>query len=77
MALRVVFTEEAAHDPEDIVTYVAKYDAPRSAEHVLSRILDMADSLTAEPTRGSPPKELRALGDQAYRQIFLKPYRLI
>jgi toxin ParE1/3/4 len=29
------------------------------------------------PTRGSPPKELRALGDKEYRQVFFKPYRLI
>ncbi len=38
---------------------------------------NIADSLTVEPTRGSPPKQLRALGDQDYRQIFFKPYRLI
>jgi len=41
---------------------------------VLGRILAIADSLTVEPTRGSSPKELLALGD---RQIFFKPYRLI
>ena len=77
MAYRVVVTEDAERDLEDIVTYIAKHDSPRSAEHVLSRILDIADGLAAEPTRGSPPKELRALGDKEYRQIFFKPYRLI
>jgi len=44
---------------------------------VLSRILDIADSLASEPARGSQPKELRSLGDQEYRQIFFKPYRVI
>lgn len=77
MAFQVVITEDAERDLEDIVTYIAKYDSRRSAEHVLSRILDIADGLTVEPTRGSTPKELRALGDQEYRQIFFKPYRLI
>ena len=77
MAFQVVATEDAERDLEDIVTYVATHDSPRSAEHVLSRILDIADSLAAEPTRGSPPKELRALGDKEYRQVFFKPYRLI
>ncbi len=77
MAFQVVVTEDAERDLEDIVTYIAKYDSPRSAEHVLSRILEIADSLTGEPKRGSTPKELRALGDQEYRQIFFKPYRLI
>lgn len=77
MAFQVVITEDAERDLEDICTYIAKYDSQRSAEHVLSRILDIADGLTVEPTRGSTPKELRALGDQEYRQIFFKPYRLI
>jgi len=27
--------------------------------------------------RGSPPKELRALGDKEFRQVFFKPDRLI
>jgi toxin ParE1/3/4 len=77
MAFQVVLTADAERDLEDIVTYLAKHDSPRSAEHVLGRILDVADSLTVEPTRGTPPGELRALGDQEYRQVFFKPYRLI
>jgi len=77
MAFQVVITEDAEHDLEDIITYIAKHDSPRSAEHVLSRILEIAASLTPAPTRGSQPKELRSLGDQEYRQIFFKPYRLI
>jgi len=31
----------------------------------------------AAPTRGSPPNELRELGDKEYRQVFFKPYRVI
>lgn len=77
MAFQVVLTEDAERDLDDIVTYIAQNDSRRNAEHVLGRILDIADSLTVEPTRGSTPKELRALGDQEYRQIFFKPYRLI
>jgi toxin ParE1/3/4 len=77
MAFEVVLTEDAERDLDDIITYIAQDDSPRNAEHVLGRILDIADSLTVEPTRGSSPKELLALGDQEYRQIFFKPYRLI
>jgi toxin ParE1/3/4 len=76
MGFQVVLTEDAERDLEDIVTYIAKHDSPHSAEHVLSRILEIADSLSATPTRGSQPKELRSLGDQEYRQVFFKPYRL-
>ena len=77
MPFKVVMTEDAEHDLEDIVTYITKYDSRRSAEHVLSRILKIAESLTATPTRGSQPKELSSLGEQEYRQVFFKPYRLI
>jgi toxin ParE1/3/4 len=77
MAFQVVVTEDAENDLEDIVTYIATHDSPRAAQYVLGRILDIADSLAAEPTRGTTPKELRALGDQEYRQVFFKPYRLI
>jgi toxin ParE1/3/4 len=77
MAYQVVLTEDAERDLRDLVTYIAKHDSLRSAEHVLSRVLDIAESLSVEPTRGSTPKELRGLGDQDYRQVFFKPYRLI
>ena len=77
MAFRVVMTEDAEGDLEDITTYIATRDSARAAQHVLDRILEVADSLTAAPTRGSTPQELRGLGDQEYRQVFFKPYRLI
>jgi toxin ParE1/3/4 len=67
MAFQVVVTDDAERDFEDFVTHKAKHDSPRSAEH----------SLAGEPTRGSSSKELRALGDKEYRQVFFKPYRLI
>ena len=77
MRFEVVLTEDAERDLEDIFTYIATHDSQRNAEHVLGRILDIADSLASEPARGSQPKELRSLGDQQYRQIFFKPYRVI
>jgi toxin ParE1/3/4 len=77
MPFEVVLTEDAEHDLEDLFTYIATYDSPRNAEYVLTRILEIADSLATAPARGSQPKELRSLGDQEYRQIFFKPYRLI
>jgi toxin ParE1/3/4 len=48
-----------------------------NAEHVLGGILDIADSLAVEPTRGSTPKELRSRGDQECRKVFFQPYRVI
>jgi toxin ParE1/3/4 len=77
MHFEVVLTEDAERDLEDIVTHIATHDSPQSAEHVLGRILEIAESLSITPTRGSQPKELGGLGDQEYRQVFFKPYRLI
>jgi toxin ParE1/3/4 len=77
MQFEIVLTEDAERDLEDIFTYIATHDSQRNAEQVLSRILEIAGSLTNEPARGSQPKELRSLGDQEYRQIFFKPYRVI
>ncbi|MCL4780671.1 MAG: type II toxin-antitoxin system RelE/ParE family toxin [Gammaproteobacteria bacterium] len=77
MRFEVVLTEDAERDLEDIFTHIATHDSPQSAEHVLERILAIAESLSITPARGSQPKELRDLGDQDYRQVFFKPYRLI
>jgi toxin ParE1/3/4 len=77
MRFEVVLTEDAERDLEDIVIYIARHDSQRNAEHVLSRILEISDGLTSSPARGSQPKELRSLGDQEYRQVFFKPYRVI
>jgi toxin ParE1/3/4 len=77
MSFQVVLTEDAERDLEDIVTHIARHDSTRSAVYVLNRILGIAVSLENAPTGGSSPKELRGLGDQEYRQVFFKPYRLI
>ncbi len=77
MRFQVVLTEDAERDLEDIVTHIATHDSPQSADHVLNRMLEIAESLSTAPTRGSQPKELRGLGDQEYRQVFFKRYRLI
>jgi len=77
MGFQVVLTEDAERDLENIFTYIAQHDSPASAERFLIRILEIADGLAAAPMRGSQPKELRSLGDQEFRQVFFKPYRLI
>lgn len=49
---------------------------PTNADHVLDRLLELAENLASTPERGSAPKELRALGIDEYRQVFFKPYRI-
>ena len=77
MSFQFVITEDAECDVEDMVSYIAKHYSPRNAEQVLNQILEIANSLTTTPARGTHPPELRALGDRDFRQMFFKPYRLI
>lgn len=73
----VLLTAGAEHDLEEIYTYVAEFDSPARAEHVLDRLVEVAQGLASFPQRGSHPRELLALGMREYRQTFFKPYRLI
>jgi toxin ParE1/3/4 len=77
MKHEVLLTLGAEKDLEEIFDYIAEFDTPGNANHVLDQLLKVADSLAAFPERGSYPKELLALGIREYRQVFFKPYRLI
>jgi toxin ParE1/3/4 len=77
MKHEVLLTLGAEKDIEEIFDYIAEFDTPGNANHVLDQLLKVADSLAAFPERGSYPKELLALGIREYRQVFFKPYRLI
>lgn len=77
MRFEVLLTEDAEQDLEDLYSHIAKSDSPRSADYVLDRLLELTENLATSPDRGSPPKELRAVGIQEYRQLLFKPYRVI
>lgn len=76
-AYRVLLTQGAEQDLEAIHDYIAAFDSPDSANHVLDNLLSTAAQLATPPDRGSYPRELLALGIKDYRQVFFKPYRLI
>jgi toxin ParE1/3/4 len=73
----VLLTHDAERDLDDLHSYIATYDSLENADRVLDRLLEVAESLSTNPERGSVPKELRSLGIQDYRQSFFKPYRVI
>lgn len=77
MHYEVLLTEGAERDLEAIHGYIAELDSRNSADYVLNRLLETAETLATFPERGSFPKELLALGIRDYRQIFIKPYRVI
>jgi toxin ParE1/3/4 len=77
MHYKVLLTEDAEQDLEDLYAYIAKFDSPKKADYVLDRLLELTQSLATSPDRGTQPNELRSLGIQEYRQVFFKPYRAI
>lgn len=77
MTFTIFLTRSAERDLEGIYDYIAEHDSQQSADYVLDSLLEIAESLSTFPERGSYPKELAALGIREYRQAFFKPYRLI
>lgn len=73
----VLLTEGAEQDLEAIHDYISEFDCIANANHVLDAVMDVVQSLSKFPERGSYPKELVSLGIKEYRQIFFKPYRVI
>lgn len=77
MRWKVLLTAGAERDLEALHAYIANHDSPAQADHVLERLLKVADDLATFPERGAHPRELLALGIREFRQVFFKPYRLI
>ena len=73
----VLLTQGAEQDLEAIHDYIARFDNAANAHHVLDRLMDVVQSLSRLPERGSYPKELVVLGIKEYRQTSFKPYRVI
>jgi toxin ParE1/3/4 len=73
----VLITVGAEQDLEAIHDYIAEFDCVANADYVLDELMDVVESLSRHPERGSYPKELVALGIKEYRQSSFKPYRVI
>lgn len=77
MPYRVLLTQGAANDLEELDNWIATHDSPERADYVLDRISEAFQELTELPERGTHPKELSALGIREFREVFFKPYRII
>ena len=73
----VLLTEGAEQDLEAIHDYIAEFDCVANANYVLDQLMEVVETLSRFPERGSFPKELVALGIKEYRQTAFKPYRVI
>ena len=74
--LRVEWAAIAARDLGDIVEYIARGD-PGAAVRVLDALEAKASSLGTLATRGRIVPELLEIQLREYRELLVKPYRLI
>ncbi len=73
----VFLTKGAEQDLEALHDHISQFDCVANANDVLDAVMDVVESLSKFPERGSYPKELVGLGIKEYRQTFFKPYRVI
>lgn len=72
----VLWTETARTDVEEFARFIA-HDSPENALAVLDRLEHAAEKLAFLPERGRFVPELKQLGVLAYREIIIRPWRII
>ena len=73
---RVQWAEVATRDLEELVSMVAVDSVP-DAERLLGRIEKRAATLESTPARGRVVPELSRIGMRNWRELVLRPYRLV
>jgi plasmid stabilization system protein ParE len=74
---RVVWAPVALDDLEEILDYIAVRDTASAAARVADKILKQIDNLARLPSRCRVVPELRAIGVSEYRELIIKPYRIV
>ncbi|MFA5699879.1 MAG: type II toxin-antitoxin system RelE/ParE family toxin [Desulfuromonas sp.] len=74
---KVIFTDDAVDDLEQLYHYITRHDVDGKADYVLDQLEACVAQLGQNPRRGTFPPELIALGIRDFREIFFKPYRII
>ncbi len=72
----VVWTAVALADVERLAAYLVD-ESPDRADAILERVISRAESLGRLPERGRTPPELRSIGDQTWRELQERPWRIL
>ena len=72
----VVWAAVALADIERLAAYLVD-ESPFGAETILERIICRAESLDRLPERGRTPPELHSIGDQTWRELQDRPWRIL
>ena len=74
---KVAFTRCAEKDILDAFTFIAERDGPDIAEAILEKFVTARDSLRELPERGRIPPELEQISILSFREIQVRPYRVV
>lgn len=77
MRYDVLIGAGAERDLEAIYDYIVLNDGVAHAGRVLDKLMRVVESLQSHPQRGSHPRELAGSGYSQYRQVVLKPWRMV
>ena len=75
-SFRVRWAEAAVRDLEELVSYITA-DSPINAERILDKLKGRAGTLESAPSRGRVVPELAHFGLRSWRELIVKPYRII
>jgi toxin ParE1/3/4 len=67
----------AKQDLLQLHTYVALNDSAEKADRLIDHLQKACSTLKTMPERGRIPPELGRLGIREFREIIMKPYRII
>ena len=74
---RVRIADQAGHDLADVFEYIAAKDSAEAAWRVFDELEQRILELDEQAERGNYLPELLELGIKAFREVHLKPYRII
>ena len=74
---RIVWTEVAARDYESVLGYVGVYSGLGQATTLNAKLQRAISSLDTSPTRCRVVPELRLEGLDVYRELIVRPYRIM
>ena len=74
---RVYLAEEAENDLYELYLYIATHDSEQAAMNVFNKITEQTMKLETMPERGNFLKELTRIGVYDFRELNIKPYRII
>ena len=77
MKIDVYLISDAEEDIFEIYHYILRHDSPEKADAVFNKLQEACSSLETMAMRGHVPPELDRISVREYREIHLKPYRII